>query len=29
MHYTHEQGLVKSRGDFIELFHPETRRLIG
>lgn len=29
MRYTHEQGLVKSRGDFIDLFHPQTLRLIG
>jgi len=29
MRYTHEQGLVKRSGDFVELFHPETLRLIG
>ena len=24
MRYTHEQGLVKRRADFKELFHPST-----
>lgn len=27
MRYTHEQGLVKRRGDFEELFHPSTLKL--
>ena len=29
MRYTHEQGLVKDRGNFMELFHPETVQLLG
>ena len=27
MRYTHEQGLVKRRGNFEELFHPSTFKL--
>ena len=27
MRYTHEQGLVKQRMDFEELFHPSTLEL--
>jgi 4,5-dihydroxyphthalate decarboxylase len=29
MRYTHEQGLVKSRGEFEEMFHPSTTGLVG
>jgi 4,5-dihydroxyphthalate decarboxylase len=29
MRYTHEQGLVKSRGNFKEMFHPSTLDLHG
>ena len=29
MRYTHEQGLVKSLGDFEEMFHPSTLELLG
>lgn len=29
MRYTHEQGLVKERGRYMELFHPETVQLLG
>jgi 4,5-dihydroxyphthalate decarboxylase len=29
MRYTHEQGLVKSRGNFLEMFHPSTLGQIG
>ena len=29
MRYTHEQGLVKSRGEFEEMFHPGTLELLG
>jgi 4,5-dihydroxyphthalate decarboxylase len=28
MRYTHEQGLVKRRLEFEELFHPSTLRLL-
>jgi 4,5-dihydroxyphthalate decarboxylase len=29
MRYTHEQGLVKSRGNFMDMFHPSTLRQLG
>jgi 4,5-dihydroxyphthalate decarboxylase len=29
MRYTYEQGLVKERGDFEEIFHPSTLELQG
>jgi hypothetical protein len=29
MRYTYEQGLVKKRGDFLEMFHPDTLNLLG
>jgi 4,5-dihydroxyphthalate decarboxylase len=29
MRYTHEQGLVKSRGKFEDMFHPGTMNLKG
>jgi 4,5-dihydroxyphthalate decarboxylase len=29
MRYTHEQGLVKSRENFMDMFHPGTLRQTG